>query len=584
MASSKRHRLHGHPTPHEARHPGFTLIEILVVIGIIGILSSVVIVAINPNKQFCEAQNAQRKVHEREVRNALQQYLIDKWSAAGGSNLPTTAAQAKPICRSGVTTDATCVNLDALAPTYVVALPVDLSETNAHYTGYKLYKNDAGQEVPVATYYTPTCTATGSSGSSSSAVSSAASSAPFILTKGFDFGSGPVQAGYTQVLSTSLYTSGAGYGLTASALNVDRGTSNSLLRDFIYGLDLGFLADLPNATYQVTTILGDPSAIHDLMQVTAEGTLMATVSANPPGEYAVSTTFNTTVSDGQLNLSFHDAGGSDPNVTLEGVIIRSPDSVGTITISGPAGTPEADGMTVDTYTGTTTGLPDGSLITITNTLGTITTADLSAAVSPYVGLQVQVTNNQFTFQMRRPSGTGVNPVVLTATEVTGLAKGTYTQPYAIAATRRYDFDAGTLVTEPGFLSVRSTATYSLNTGFGWSSGMLENDIPSEPNALRRDMHYFTSGTYSIQVKPNVPYNIRVYMGDPAHIHDNMSVSAEGALQYTVTVPANTTDIHTFSATSTDGIMTISFLDNGGSDPNFVVNAIDISEGPLPPAH
>lgn len=41
-------------------HKGFTLIEILVVMGMITILASVVLVAINPLRQFAQARNAQR--------------------------------------------------------------------------------------------------------------------------------------------------------------------------------------------------------------------------------------------------------------------------------------------------------------------------------------------------------------------------------------------------------------------------------------------------------------------------------------------------------------------------------------------
>lgn len=56
---------------------GFTLVELLVSIGIMGILITITIVAINPTKQLADARNTQRKFDVNTLLNAFGQYAID---------------------------------------------------------------------------------------------------------------------------------------------------------------------------------------------------------------------------------------------------------------------------------------------------------------------------------------------------------------------------------------------------------------------------------------------------------------------------------------------------------------------------
>ena len=101
---------------------GFTLIEILVVIGIIAVLATIVLIAINPARQFAQARNTQRVSNVNAILNAVGQYVADN-----KGTLPTgipSAAPAKNIATAGA-------NLcSSIMPTYISSLPSDPQATN----------------------------------------------------------------------------------------------------------------------------------------------------------------------------------------------------------------------------------------------------------------------------------------------------------------------------------------------------------------------------------------------------------------------------------------------------------------------
>jgi len=119
-----------------SRRRGFTLIELLLVIGIIAILASIVIIAVNPTKQLGKARNAQRRSDVNTILNAVYQYAIDH-----NGNLPGTVgtssidATVRPVCQLDMP-EATCiaagfggVSLRSLSGTYIVSVPKDPSLT-----------------------------------------------------------------------------------------------------------------------------------------------------------------------------------------------------------------------------------------------------------------------------------------------------------------------------------------------------------------------------------------------------------------------------------------------------------------------
>lgn len=101
---------------------GFTLIELLVVIGILAILMGIVLIAINPARQFALANNTTRANAVNQILNAVGQYAADNKGAIPGiipTGVDNTAA--KEIASGNGNVELCSV----LVPTYIPAFPED---------------------------------------------------------------------------------------------------------------------------------------------------------------------------------------------------------------------------------------------------------------------------------------------------------------------------------------------------------------------------------------------------------------------------------------------------------------------------
>src|SRR6266480_1447313 len=134
------------------REEGFTLIELLLVIGILAILLAITLIAINPARQFGQANDTKRRSDANAILNAVGQY-----EASNTGNLPPevsalTANTVKLINNTNFP------NLcGQLVPTYIPALPADPTLNNqagistcsgTWNTGYQISR-DANNRVTI---------------------------------------------------------------------------------------------------------------------------------------------------------------------------------------------------------------------------------------------------------------------------------------------------------------------------------------------------------------------------------------------------------------------------------------------------
>ena len=127
---------------------GFTLVELLVVIGVLAVLLTITLIAINPARQFSQSNNTKRASDVNAILNAVHQFAADNRGA-----LPTgITATSQTIANTGADICA------SLVTDYMAALPADPLTNNgtsitdcavAYTTGYTIVRSATNNRITV---------------------------------------------------------------------------------------------------------------------------------------------------------------------------------------------------------------------------------------------------------------------------------------------------------------------------------------------------------------------------------------------------------------------------------------------------
>lgn len=125
---------------------GLTLIRLLVVIGILVAVLSLVLITINPDRQFKAARDTQRRSDVNEILNAVYQYAADNRGAT-----PDAITTSTLTVKSGVGGADIC---STLVTTYIATMPFDPSagsytDCTNYNTGYTIAKSASNNKVTV---------------------------------------------------------------------------------------------------------------------------------------------------------------------------------------------------------------------------------------------------------------------------------------------------------------------------------------------------------------------------------------------------------------------------------------------------
>jgi prepilin-type N-terminal cleavage/methylation domain-containing protein len=147
--------------PRRRTRTGFTLLELLLVIGILAILLGLALVAIDPARRYNQSRNTTRWSHVSSLLSAIKTYQADNGGNLPGSTLDATASTAQIIGEGATCASYSCPyglpvglsvpasgcavsDLDTALAAYLKAIPYDPSAGSAADTRYWINKDASG--------------------------------------------------------------------------------------------------------------------------------------------------------------------------------------------------------------------------------------------------------------------------------------------------------------------------------------------------------------------------------------------------------------------------------------------------------
>lgn len=146
---------------------GFTIVELLIVVAVVGVLVGIIFAALDPTMRFQQARAAVRQKSVNDILSALIEYRSDHEGHYPGANIPnsgevymlvdgmqktTGCDDHNSACLTDVTQDTHCMNIhDLIDQEYLSSMPVSPTGKVVWDSGGNAGDNGSGYTVSVDT-------------------------------------------------------------------------------------------------------------------------------------------------------------------------------------------------------------------------------------------------------------------------------------------------------------------------------------------------------------------------------------------------------------------------------------------------